>query len=233
MKGINGWFVDQVMKNGFYKYDPTNYHGPAPLLCPVALAEFVWPESVGDTVAGRPCEHRLCLAGFEVRAVGEPKRKPDSRAGDGDLARVRVLRALRHSRSMAAIVLDDVHLGTAWIVEIGQAELSLVCRHGTSRHDSNEGNIRHSCGVRGDCHSGSGGFDRAKSGPDLKPAKQTWTYIDLAMVIIVGAAAILFFYSGTFLNWGGVKGCTKRSKRGPRLARPVTAMKSRGIIGSN
>jgi hypothetical protein len=42
--------------------------------------------------------------------------------------------------------------------------------------------------------------------PDLKPAKQTWTYIDLAMVIIVGAAAILFFYSGTFLNWDGVKG---------------------------
>src|SRR6266404_8421784 len=27
-EGINGWFVDQVMKNGFYKYDPTNYHGP-------------------------------------------------------------------------------------------------------------------------------------------------------------------------------------------------------------
>ena len=27
-EGINGWFVDQVMKNGFYHYDPTNYHGP-------------------------------------------------------------------------------------------------------------------------------------------------------------------------------------------------------------
>src|SRR5205809_6412778 len=27
-EGINGWFVDQVMKNGYYKYDPTNYHGP-------------------------------------------------------------------------------------------------------------------------------------------------------------------------------------------------------------
>src|SRR6266702_436489 len=27
-EGINGWFVDQVMKNGFYRYDPTNYHGP-------------------------------------------------------------------------------------------------------------------------------------------------------------------------------------------------------------
>ena len=27
-EGINGWFVDQVVKNGFYNYDPTNYHGP-------------------------------------------------------------------------------------------------------------------------------------------------------------------------------------------------------------
>src|ERR1700720_1347883 len=27
-EGINGWFVDQIIKAGFYKYDPTNYHGP-------------------------------------------------------------------------------------------------------------------------------------------------------------------------------------------------------------
>ncbi|MBV9619363.1 MAG: TIGR03663 family protein [Verrucomicrobia bacterium] len=27
-EGINGWFVDQLVKTGFYKYDPTNYHGP-------------------------------------------------------------------------------------------------------------------------------------------------------------------------------------------------------------
>ena len=27
-EGINGWFVDQMVKNGYYRYDPTNYHGP-------------------------------------------------------------------------------------------------------------------------------------------------------------------------------------------------------------
>ncbi len=27
-EGINGWFVDQMVKNGCYQYDPTNYHGP-------------------------------------------------------------------------------------------------------------------------------------------------------------------------------------------------------------
>src|ERR1700733_4012982 len=27
-EGINGWFCDQMTKNGYYSYDPTNYHGP-------------------------------------------------------------------------------------------------------------------------------------------------------------------------------------------------------------
>jgi uncharacterized protein (TIGR03663 family) len=27
-EGVNGWFLDQMQRTGFYKYDPTNYHGP-------------------------------------------------------------------------------------------------------------------------------------------------------------------------------------------------------------
>lgn len=27
-EGVNGWFVDQMVKNGYFKYDPSNYHGP-------------------------------------------------------------------------------------------------------------------------------------------------------------------------------------------------------------
>ena len=27
-ESINGWFVHEMWKNGFFKYDPTNYHGP-------------------------------------------------------------------------------------------------------------------------------------------------------------------------------------------------------------
>lgn len=27
-EGINGWFVDQMRSDGFYRYDPENYHGP-------------------------------------------------------------------------------------------------------------------------------------------------------------------------------------------------------------
>lgn len=28
-EGVNAWFVDNILNTGFYKYDPTNYHGPS------------------------------------------------------------------------------------------------------------------------------------------------------------------------------------------------------------
>jgi hypothetical protein len=46
----------------------------------------------------------------------------------------------------------------------------------------------------------------AEALPDARPAKQTWDYLDLAVVIAVGAILIVTFYSGTFLNWSGLKG---------------------------
>ena len=27
-EGVNGWFVDQMAKTGYFRYDPENYHGP-------------------------------------------------------------------------------------------------------------------------------------------------------------------------------------------------------------
>ncbi|HMJ07054.1 MAG TPA: hypothetical protein VK474_12410, partial [Chthoniobacterales bacterium] len=45
-EGINGWFVDQMTKTGFYKYDPTNYHGPLHFyilfVCQTLLGRNLW-----------------------------------------------------------------------------------------------------------------------------------------------------------------------------------------------
>jgi hypothetical protein len=67
--------------------------------------------------------------------------------------------------------------------------------------------------------------------PDAKPAKQTWSWIDLAMIVIAGAFAIVFFYSGNFFNWDGCQ----RSVSGVqgmdrRLARLAMVMKSVGLL---
>ena len=42
--------------------------------------------------------------------------------------------------------------------------------------------------------------------PDARPVKQTWDYVDLAVVAAVSVLLIVFFYSGTFFHWNGVKG---------------------------
>ena len=45
-EGINGWFVDQMVKSGFYRYDPTNYHGPLHFyilfVCQTLLGRNLW-----------------------------------------------------------------------------------------------------------------------------------------------------------------------------------------------
>ena len=134
----------------------------ASLLRSSAISEFVWTQCVGDAFACRAVEHRLCVACVEVRAIRRKKREPNRCAGHGDIARVRFLRALRHSRSVAAILLDDIHFGAARFVEARHADLLAVRRRGVNRHDPHEGNLRHSCRVRPACDSNSGSFVHAK-----------------------------------------------------------------------
>src|SRR5205823_14017230 len=116
----------------------------ASLLRSATLAKLVWPQYLGITLACCAGKHWLRLAGVEIRAVGRTKCKSNRRAGHGDLSRVRFLRALRHSRSVAASIHDDVHPRAAWPVETWHARIPLVRRDGTSRYDSNKGDIHHS-----------------------------------------------------------------------------------------
>ena len=48
-EGINGWFADQLMINGFYRYDPSNYHGPLHyyilFLFGTLFGHNVWPDT--------------------------------------------------------------------------------------------------------------------------------------------------------------------------------------------
>src|SRR2546423_13762441 len=45
--------------------------------------------------------------------------------------------------------------------------------------------------------------------PDAKLVRQRWTFIDLIVVAGTGLAAIIFFYSGAFMNWPGLTGLYK------------------------
>jgi uncharacterized protein (TIGR03663 family) len=204
-EGINGWFVDQVMKNGFYRYDPTNYHGPVhfyvlllaeslfgrnlwALRLPVVLVSIgcVWMTLKFEPLVGRNTSRIAALAmavspGFVFY---------------GRYAIHEVWLVLFTIMFILGL-LGLWKYGTVnylWCAGIGLAGMILT----------KETYIIHLvCALAAiPVLMVSNLLSRV---PDAKPARQTWTYVDLAMVIIVGAAAIIFFYSGTFFNWSGVK----------------------------
>jgi uncharacterized protein (TIGR03663 family) len=205
-EGINGWFVDQVMHNGFYRYDPTNYHGPLhfyvlllferllgrnlwALRLPVVLVSIgcVWAALKFEPLVGRNVSRIAALA----MAVSP---------GFVFYGRYAIHEVWLQLFSMMFILglLGLWRYGTMrylWCAGMGLAGMILT---------------KETYAIHVICAAlaipvlaVSILLSRV---PDVRPVKQTWSYIDLAMVIIVGAFAIIFFYSGTFFNWDGVKG---------------------------
>src|SRR5881397_43736 len=205
-EGINGWFVDQLVKNGYYKYDPTNYHGPLhfyvlllsqslfgrnlwALRLPVVLVSIgcVWLILKFEPLVGRNVSRIAALAIAISPGFVFYGRYAIHEVWVQFFSTMFILGLLGLWKSG--------RLSYLWYAGMGIAGMILTKETYA---------IHVACAVIAiPVLAVSIALSRV---PDLKPAKQTWTYIDLAMVIIVGAAAILFFYSGTFLNWDGVKG---------------------------
>jgi uncharacterized protein (TIGR03663 family) len=205
-EGINGWFVDQMMKNGFYRYDPTNYHGPLhfyvlllseslfgrniwALRLPVVLVSIgcVWLSLKFEPLVGRNVSRIAALA----MAVSP---------GFVFYGRYSIHEVWLVLFSMMFILglLGLWKFGTTnylWWTGMGMAGMILT----------KETYIIHlvCAAVAIPVLMVSHVINRL---PDIKPARQTWTYLDLLMVVGVGVGVIVFLYSGTFLNWGGVKG---------------------------
>ncbi len=205
-EGINGWFVDQVMKNGFYRYDPTNYHGPLhfyvlllfeslfgrnvwALRLPVVLVSIacVWVALKFEPLVGKNVSRIAALA----MAVSP---------GFVFYGRYAIHEVWLQFFSMMFILglLGLWRRGTLtylWCAGMGLTGMVLTKETYA---------IHVLCAVLAiPFLIVSIALSRV---PDAKPAKQSWNYIDLAMIIVVGVAAIIFFYSGTFFNWSGVKG---------------------------
>ncbi len=58
-EGVNGWFADQMTANGFYHYDPTNYHGPlhfyAVFLSQTLFGRHLWALRLPAVLASLLC----------------------------------------------------------------------------------------------------------------------------------------------------------------------------------
>jgi len=123
-----------MVKNGFYKYDPTNYHGPLHFYLLVAVADIIRSQFVGAAVAGRARQHQLCLVNAEIRTVPRAHGQPTAVLAMA-VSPVLFFTALFHSRVWLVLSPCSFFYGFSSL-EIWHCELSLVRRHGIDRDDS-------------------------------------------------------------------------------------------------
>src|SRR5438874_6806407 len=193
-EGINGWFVDQVIHNGFYRYDPTNYHGPLhfyvlllsqtlfgrnlwALRLPVVLVSIgcVWLTLKFEPLVGRNVSRIAALA----MAVSP---------GFVFYGRYAIHEVwLQFFSTMFILGLLGLwksgRLNYLWYAGMGMAGMILTKETYA---------IHLACAVIAiPVLMVSCALSRV---PDAKPAKQTWTYLDLAMIPGVRKAANVLFY---------------------------------------
>jgi len=205
-EGINGWFVDQMVKSGFYRYDPTNYHGPLHFyilfLFQTLLGRNVWAIRLPVVFASIFSIHlTLKFEPFVGRHVSR-------------------LAALAMAVSPGFVFYGRYAIHEVWLLLFSLLfilGLLGLWQRGTVRYLwfagmglagmvlTKETYIIHlGCAVIAALVTWfSHKMNRLT---DAQPARQTWTVVDLAVVALAAAAVIAFFYSGTFLNWSGVKG---------------------------
>ena len=205
-EGINGWFVDQMVKNGFYRYDPTNYHGPLHFyvlfVAETLLGRNIWALRLPVMFVSIICIYlTLKFEPFVGRNISR-------------------LAALAMAISPGFVFYGRYSIHEIWLQLFSMLFiLGLIglWRRGTSNYLwclvmgltgmilTKETYIIHvGCAVVAIFVTWISHL--LNPVPNSRPSPQTWTYLDLLVVVAVGAAAIIFFYSGTFFNWPGLKG---------------------------
>ena len=206
-EGINGWFVDaHIIKDGFYRYDPTNYHGPLhfyvlflfkslfgrnlwALRLPVVIVSTicVWLVMKFEPFVGRNVARLAALA----MAVSP---------GFVFYGRYSIHEVWLVLFSMLFVLglLGLRKVGTPnylWCVGMGLAGMVLT----------KETYMLHvACAIIALFVFRISNLLNPVA--DARPVKQTWDYVDLAVVIAVSVGLIVFFYTGTFFHWNGVRG---------------------------
>jgi uncharacterized protein (TIGR03663 family) len=205
-EGINGWFVDQVVHNGFYRYDPTNYHGPLHfyvlLLFECLFGRNLWALRLPVVLVSIGC---VWFALKFEPLVGRNVTRIAALAMAISPAFVFYGRYAIHEVWLQLFSTMFI-LGILGLWRLGRLNYLWYAGMGlTGMILTKETYAIHvACAVLAiPVLAVSNAMSRV---PDAKPAKQTWSWVDLAMIVFVGAAAIIFFYSGTFFNWNGVKG---------------------------
>lgn len=204
-EGINGWFVDQMRANGFYRYDPENYHGPIYFYFLFAslslLGRNLWALRLPAVLASIAS---VWMALRFERYFGSVAAR---------------LGALVLALSPAAVFYGRYAIHESWLLlalliltwgifglwkEGGRNSLIAVATGVTLIFLLKETAIIHLV-----CFLLAGitlaiWQQIVPSRPVMPWARRFWTGRDLAWCCGLSIFALIFFYSGTFLNWSGI-----------------------------
>jgi uncharacterized protein (TIGR03663 family) len=205
-EGINGWFVDQMVKNGFYQYDPTNYHGPLHFyilfLSQTLFGRNLWALRVPVVLAS--ISSVWLALGYE-RVL--PKR-------------VARLAALAMAISPGFIFYGRYSIHEVWLLLFSMMFMFGIL--GLWQQGSVNYLWYTGVGIAGMIltketyiiHIGCAiialplAYFSNVLAPmeNSEPSEQKWRWLDLLVISFVAVAAIIVFYSGAFFHWSGVKG---------------------------
>jgi uncharacterized protein (TIGR03663 family) len=205
-EGINGWFVDQMMKTGFYRYDPTNYHGPLHfyvlLVAQALFGRHIWAlrlpvvlASIGSIFLTLKFEPLVGRKVSRLAALAMAISPGFIFYGRYSIHEVWLL---LFSMLFILGLLGLWRFGTRgylWCVGIGAAGMILT----KETYIIHIGSAFLAAAVLWVSH-------RLTPMEEVNRARQQWDIADLAIVTAATIFLIVFFYSGTFLNWHGVKG---------------------------
>jgi uncharacterized protein (TIGR03663 family) len=206
-EGINGWFADQMTATGYYRYDPTNYHGPlhfyavllsqtlfgreiwalrlpailASVLCIVAMLRF--REFFGTGVARLAALAMAVSPGFVFYgrySIHESWQVLFSILFLHGLLGLWMNGTRRDFFTLIAAVAGMILTKETYLVHLGCFTIAVVVLWGWQR--------------------------LVPSLPSYPIATQKWRQDDVILGIGIAALIITFFYSGTFRDFGALRG---------------------------
>jgi uncharacterized protein (TIGR03663 family) len=206
-EGINGWFCDQMSKTGYYSYDPTNYHGPLHFYVLFAslhlLGRNLWALRLPVVLIGTLTV--WLLTAFRP-FLG---------------ARVAYLAALALTVSPGFVFYNRYSIHETWLVFF----LILTFWGGLRLYHLRDPISVWACvfGLAGAILTKETyllhflafalalpifwGLQKIRPSTEtLQPCHEPLPRSHLAAAVAVSVGLIIFFYSGTFLHWSGVKG---------------------------
>ena len=203
-EGINGFFADRVREVGFYRYDPTNYHGPlyfyALFIMQTLFGRSLWVLRMPAVLASIAT---VWLALRWDRFFGKIAARCGALALAISPAAVFYGRYAIHESWLTAALMVFV-LGLFGLWKFGDRRSLFIAFAGATLMLL----LKETAVIHLACFGLAAGClllwkKIVPSQPALSLAKQQWRSCDFFWAFGLLLAALFFFYSGTFLNCHG------------------------------